>query len=369
MRIFSKWLLSYIAASILVFMTGWFYYQTFFRVSFQDKMKQDVIEMVRLKAPDLIKGLLRSPTAVTFEEFDIMNWLSSDKRIASLVFLNYNGSVRWHKYAPYMTLEFDEYEKKIGTTLQTVRTAYSTGEPAIADLTGSLCEISIPFKANNNNTVIGILSLQVSTETADKMIGESMMRYTYATVAMLLLIGLLMALFQNHVVVAPIAAMKESVENISMKTMDLRPSGRRDELGALSLALAQFVDKVRKEFHSVQEREARRAQSEQLWWQVVLGAAVSKRSRAMVVDEDNNVLYANFEINRGPSPNGKVHLLDVIDSQQQDVLRLIGLAMETPQQVVEGEVMFNGGKAAVRVIEVQTQDNLKRTMITMEPRA
>ena len=57
--------------------------------------------------------------------------------------------------------------------------------------------------------------------------------------------------------------------------------------------------------------------------------AIAERSRqtlaqhAIVVDEDNSVLYTNFPITGTVTTDGKLHLLDVIDSQQQDVLRLV----------------------------------------------
>ena len=92
-----------------------------------------------------------------------------------------------------------------------------------------------------------------------------------------------------------------------------------------------------------------------------------KTARALVVDEDNNILFANFELRR-QDPSQKLHLLDIIDTQQQDVLRLIGNAMDSPRESVEGETVFKGVPYLVRVVQLQAEGNIRRTLILFEPR-
>ena len=126
--------------------------------------------------------------------------------------------------------------------------------------------------------------------------------------------------------------------------------------------------KVKAEMGLFSERERQYKNYEQSWWEGILRAVVSKDSRALVVDEDNNILLSNFDIPR-KDPAQKLHLLDVIDSQQVEVLRLIGTAIDSPQQLMEGEAVFKGQLCHVRVIQLQDASGaMRRTLIVFEPR-
>ena len=94
-------------------------------------------------------------------------------------------------------------------------------------------------------------------------------------------------------------------------------------------------------------------------------AIVSKNHKAIVVDEDNTVLYTNFPITRA-DPAAHLHLLDVIDSQQQDVLRLVGAALDRPNQVVEGDTLFRQEPCHVRAVHLEEEGELRRTLILFE---
>jgi len=130
-----------------------------------------------------------------------------------------------------------------------------------------------------------------------------------------------------------------------------------------------FLSKVKAETASHQSREKQRGQAEARWWQSILMAVVSKNHRAVVVDEDNSVLYTNFPLAGTAAGDGKLHLLDVIDSQQQDVLRLVGVALDRPNQLVEADTIFRAEPCHVKAVHLEEEGELRRTLIIFEPKA
>jgi len=61
-------------------------------------------------------------------------------------------------------------------------------------------------------------------------------------------------------------------------------------------------------------------------------------------------------------------LLDVVDSQQQNLLRLVGQAFETPDQSVEGETVFKNQNLNVKVLHVGESSGINRTLILFHPK-
>ena len=86
----------------------------------------------------------------------------------------------------------------------------------------------------------------------------------------------------------------------------------------------------------------------------------------IVVDENNSILYANFELVSGMDAKN-IHLLDVVDSQQQNLLRLVGQAFETPNKPVEGETVFRNQNLNVKVLHVGETAEMNRTLIMFYP--
>ncbi|MBI4387339.1 MAG: hypothetical protein HY551_08140, partial [Elusimicrobia bacterium] len=129
-----------------------------------------------------------------------------------------------------------------------------------------------------------------------------------------------------------------------------------------------FLQKVKAEMANTMLRERQRGAAEQRWWESILRALVSKNHFAIVVDEDNTVLYTNFPVATKPEAAAKLHLLDVLDSQQQDVLRLVGTALDRPNQVVEADTVFRQQPCHVRAVHLEEEGELRRTMILFEPK-
>ncbi len=373
MKLTLKWFLWFTMIGIYVMVLGGVFYYNLFKWTFDEKLKDDVIELARVKSGDLIKGILRSPKVITFDEYDVMSWLRSDKRIVEILYINGNGTIRWHKQPNYIGMAYDEYEKQIGgLPTQAIGFAYTTASPKVFLVPNQpFYEVALPLKARSDKgdkgeVVIGILDLLVSREGAQRVIQSAMTKYIIGAIGVLILLGIPLYLFLNHYVIAPILSLRDSIDTISTKSFEIKFAARRDEIGDLAGSVSQFLEKVRAELLAVTEREALRQGSEQGWWQTVLTTTVSRGSRALVVDEDNSVLFANFDM--PTTPGQKLHLLDVVDNQQQDVLRLVGLAMETPRKTVEGDTMFRGEPSHVKVVQIQSDVSAKRTLILFEPR-
>jgi len=185
----------------------------------------------------------------------------------------------------------------------------------------------------------------------------------------LLLLGIPLYLFLHHVVLNPLLNLRDAVEAISFKSLDLKFQPRGDEIGELAAVIGVFLGKVKAEIANAMVKEKQRGVAEARWWQSILMAIVSKSHRAIVVDEDNTVLYTNFPLTTATAESGKLHLLDVIDSQQQDVLRLVGLALDRPNQLVEADTLFKSEPCHVKAVHLEEEGELRRTLILFEPKA
>lgn len=352
--------------SIYVVVLGGVFYYNLFRWTFEEKLKQDIVETVRIKTPDLIKGLMRQKLYPTLEEVDVMTWIGGDKRVADILYLNGNGIVRWHKQARLIGMPFDQYEKEIGVETSAIMLAYNSGQPKVRSVKNQpLFDIAIPLKAKGE-TIIGILDLQVSKESSDRIIASAMTKYIFGSIGVMILMGLPLWLYLRFFILAPILNLRDSLDTISTKNLEMKYPARRDEIGDLASVVSGLLVKIKQEFDLFAEREKQRQSDEGMWWLSVLSTAVDQSSRAFVVDEDNCVLFANFELNLRHAGERK-HLLDIIDSQQQDVLRIIGMAMDNPRQTVEGDVQLKGVPCHVRAMQVQTAGTIRRTLVVFKP--
>ena len=75
MRLGLKWLLWFIGIGVYVMSLGGVFYYNLFKWTFDEKLKQEMIEKVKTYAPTLRSGLLKSAKAITFDEYDIMQSL------------------------------------------------------------------------------------------------------------------------------------------------------------------------------------------------------------------------------------------------------------------------------------------------------
>lgn len=349
-----------------VMVLGGVFYYNLFKWTFDEKLKQDVVETVKVYAPTLRNGLLRSPRAITFEEYDIMQSLAKDERISSLIYLSRQGTIRWHKEPRFLGIPWDEFQKQVPPPTDAITQAYLSKMPKTRQVPKEpFYEIAIPFSVRGE--IIGIIDLLVSRAGAEILIGSAMRKYVFGAIGVLFLLGLPLYFFFHHYVISPLEILRDSIDTISLKNFDLRFPKRADEIGELGGSIGLFLQKVKGELESHVSKDLKYREAEQKWWRSLLGIIVPSSEFVIVVDENNNVLYANFELGGGLDARN-IHLLDIVDSQQQNLLRLVGQGFESPNQTIEGETVFKGQTARVKVLHVGEGADLSRTLILFSPK-
>jgi HAMP domain-containing protein len=367
MRLSAKWFLWFSAIGIYVMFLGGIFYYNLFKWTFDEKLKSEAIDMVRLYAPTLISGLSRNQSAITMDEYDTITRLAKDDRVASLLYLNKYGEVRWFKDPSKITMSYDDFNKHVPPASDSIEQAWLAKSPIVRAVAKEpIYDIAIPLSLRGE--VLGILNLQVSRQGVVKVINKAMRKYAVGAVGVLILLGIPLYFFLHHFVLNALLNLTDAVETLSFKSLELKFPPRKDEIGELAGAFGAFLAKVKAEISSAMVKEKQRGAAEARWWQSILMAVVQKSYRAIVVDEDNAVLYTNFPVPRSVAPEGKLHLLDVIDSQQQDVLRLIGVALDRPNQLVEADTTFRSEPCHVKAVHLEQEGELRRTLIVFEPK-
>jgi hypothetical protein len=366
-KLTAKWFLWFTGIGVYVMFLGGIFYYNLFKWTFDEKLKQEAIDMVRLYAPTLINGLARNQSAISMDEYDTITRFAKDDRVAALLYLNKYGEVRWFKDPSKITQTFDAFSKEVTLPTDAIEQAWLAKQPIVRQVPNlPLYDIAIPLALRGE--ILGILNLQISREGVVKVINRAMQKYAIGAVGVLLLLGIPLYFFLHHFVLNPLLNLRDAIESISFKTLELKFTGRNDEIGEVAGVITFFLNKVKAEIANAMVKEKQRGAAEARWWQSILMAIVAKNHKAIVVDEDNSVLYTNFPLTGTASVDGKLHLLDVIDSQQQDVLRLVGVALDRPNQVVEADTTFKNEPCHVKAVHLEEEGELRRTLILFEPK-
>ncbi|MBU2529456.1 MAG: hypothetical protein KKD35_00300 [Elusimicrobia bacterium] len=367
MRLGLKWLLWFIIIGVYVMSLGGVFYYNLFKWTVDEKLKQEMIEKVKVYAPTLRGGLLKSAKAISFDEYDIMQSMMKDDRISSVLYLSRTGTVRWHKEARFIGIPWDEFQKDVPPPTDAINQAYRSKMPKVRQVQKQpFYEIAIPFSVRGE--IIGIVDLIVSRAGAEMLIGSAMRKYVFGALGVIFLLGLPLYFFLHHYIISPLELLRDSIDNISLKTPNLRFKPRHDEIGEISSAIAMFLEKVKKEIEGISSKDKTYKSSEEKWWRMLLNTIMPLGQYVMVVDENNSILYANFELESGMDAKN-VHLLDVIDSQQQNLLRIVGSAFEEPDKLIEGETVFRGENMSVKVMHISEASDISRTLILFSPKA
>jgi hypothetical protein len=368
MRLSSKWFSWFTMIGIYVMVLGGIFYYNLFKWTFDEKLKQEAIDMVRLYAPTLITGLARSQSAISMDEHDVVMRFAKDDRVASLLYLNKYGEVRWFRDPGKITYTFEQFVKEVSLPTDAIEQASLAKSPVVRAVPGMpLYDIAIPLALRGE--VMGILDLQISREGVVKVINKAMSKYMIGAVGVLFLLGIPLYFFLHHFILNPLLSLRDAIEGISFKNLELKYPPRHDEIGELAGVINIFLSKVKAEVANTMVKEKQRGVAEARWWQSILSAVVAKSHKAIVVDEDNSVLFTNFPVAAAAAADGKMHLLDVIDSQQQDVLRLVGVALDRPNQLVEADTLFRSEPCHVRAVHLEEDGELRRTLILFEPKS
>lgn len=359
------WLVWFAGVCFYSFALAGIFFRNLFSVTFDKRLQEEAVQLVRFHAPALTKGLLRNPDVITFDEYNVVQDLSKDERIAQVVYLNKAGRVRWHKNPELITLDFPTYEQKVGLTSTAIYEAKATLTTKIFEVAGQpYYEVAVPFLSGRKEFV-GMISLLVSRESVNATVRWGMNKYKLGALVVALLLGGPLYFFLYQFVLRPLEAMQDAVDGLSLKNLEWRASVRKDEFGDLGGAFEQFLEKVKAELSALRSREVARAGAERQWWSAIFQVMAQDR-QAIVVDEDNNVLFTNIALS-GPVPE-RMHLLDVVDSQQQDLLRLVGVALERPNELVQGDTLFHSRECHVRIVHLGDEAGMRRTLIFFEPK-
>lgn len=367
MKISLKWFLWFSSIGLYVMFLGGIFYYNLFKWTFDEKLKQEAIDIVRVYAPTLIKGLQINQNAVSLDEMDVMKTIAKDERVAFLLYLNRYGEVRWFKDPTKMGVKFEEFNREIPIQTNAIEEAWVAKSPRVRPVRDQpFYEIAIPLSVRSE--VMGLVNMQISRSGVEAVISQAMRKYMLGAAGALLLLGIPLYLFLHHFVLTPILTLRDAIEGVSFKNFDLKFKPRKDEVGDLAQAVGGLLSRVKAQMANITAHEKQRWVAEQKWWQSILQTVVYKNHHAIVVDEDNSVLYTNFPLKAGADPQAKLHLLDVLDTQQQDVLRLVGVALERPNEVVEGDTVFMQEACKVRVVHLEEEGELRRTLILFEPK-
>lgn len=367
MKLTSKWILWFVLVTMYASVIGGLFYYNLFKFVFDKKLQNEMVEMVRFRAPSLVQWLASRPSGeATFREAEIMKGLQrNDDRIKSLVYLNYDGSIRWHINADFMKMGYGDYNNKVGFDTNVVVQAMRDHMPrAILFGKGDYYDMAIPLMAKGN-TLAGIVNVTVSRQSAKKLIHSSMVRYAFGAFIMILLIGGVLYLFMLLKIIRPLGALRDGIDAISLNNLTLAFPERKDEIGEVAESVNGLLAKIREDLKGLENVEIMSLEKEQRWWKTILAVTVPKGSRALVVDENNNILYTNFEL-KVPGKD-KVHLLDIFDGRQQEIIQVIGEALENPTKVLRGSVVNKDVKCKVKAVQLPDDAGKNRIILVLEP--
>ncbi|MBR5151707.1 MAG: hypothetical protein IKW71_02620 [Elusimicrobiaceae bacterium] len=366
MKLTSKWLLWFILVTVYAAIIGGLFYYNLFKFVFDKKLQNEMVEMVRYRAPQLVQGLAAKPKQVSFNEANLMkDMLQNDARVKNIIYLNYDGSIRWHENTKFLGMSYTDYNNAVGFNSNAVVQAIRTANPrAILTTKGEEYDMAIPLLAKGN-TVAGVVDLTVSRAAARDLIYSSMVRYVVGALIMILLIGGVLYLFLLLKVLRPLGALKDSVDAVSLNNLSLSYPERKDEIGDVANSVKGLLGKIQEDLKGLEHGEIMALEKEKTWWKAIFAVAIPKGTRALVVDENNNVLYTNFELKE--PEDRKLHLLDIFDGRQQEIIQVVGEALENPTKVLRGSVVSKDVKCVVKAVQLPDDGGKNRIVVVLEP--
>jgi HAMP domain-containing protein len=367
MKLTSKWFLWFVLVTVYASIIGGLFYYNLFKFVFDKKLQNEMVEMVRFRAPALVQWLSSRPRGeATFREAEMMKSLiRNDDRIKSLIYLNSDLTIRWHENTKFLGMSASDYNNTVGFDTNAVYQSHRDRLPrALLFGEGDRYDMAIPLLAKDN-ALAGIINVTVSRASARKLIHSSMVRYAFGAFIMILLIGGVLYLFLLLKIIRPLGNLKDSIEAVSLNNLTLAFPPRRDEIGDVAVAVDGLLVKIREDIKSLENVEIMSLEKEQRWWKTILAVTVPKGSRALVVDENNNILYTNFEL-KMPGKE-KIHLLDIFDGRQQEIIQVIGEALENPTKVLRGAVVNKGVKCLVKAVQLPDDAGKNRIVLVLEP--
>ena len=366
MKLTSKWTLWFVLVSLYAAIIGGLFYYNLFKFVFDKKLQNEMVEMVRFRAPLLVSSLSSRPRSdATFREAELMKaWKRNDDRIKNLVYLNDDGTIRWHENTQFLNMSYTDYNNEVVFDTPVVPQAIRDRSPkAIMFDDGNYYDMAIPVLAKD--VVAGVVNVTVSRASAKALIRQSMVRYAVGAFIMILLIGGVLYLFLLLKIIRPLEALKDGIDAVSLNRLELSYPERADEIGEVAHSVSVMLGKIKEEMKSLENVEIMSLEKEQKWWKTILAVTVPRGSRALVIDENNNILYTNFEMNI--NKKGPVHLLDIFDGRQQNIIQVVGEALENPTKVLRGSVINKNVKCTVKAVQLPDDAGKNRSILVLEP--
>ena len=368
MKLTSKWLLWFVLVAVYASVIGGLFYYNLFKFVFDKQLQNEMVEKVRKESAVLFEGINSRPRGeVTFREaVAVKDLLNSYQRIINLVYFNRNGSIRWHENTKFLGMSLQDYNQSVGLESNAVSLAIQTHSPrSFLTGNGATYDMAVPISSKNGE-VVGIVNLTVSRDSARQLIYSSMVRYAVGAIIMMLLIGGVLYVFLLLKIIRPLNVLKDGVEAVSLNNLTFKLPKRSDEIGEVAGAVNTLLDKIRAEVQGLENVEIMSLEKEQRWWKSILAVAVPRGSRAFVVDENNNILYTNFEMTM-PADGRKLHILDIFDGRQQEIIQVIGGALENPTLVSRGNVVNKNVKYTVKAVQLPDDAGKNRIVLVIEP--
>ena len=108
----------------------------------------------------LAAGLQEDAHAITARELDVMRRLARSPGVASVVYLNRYGQVRWSEDPELITLPLEDYQRQTGATLQSASEVLASTAPRVRRVPDApIYEAAVPILAEG--AVVGVLDLWV----------------------------------------------------------------------------------------------------------------------------------------------------------------------------------------------------------------
>lgn len=366
MKLTSRWIVWFVLVAMYAAVIGGLFYYNMFRFVFDQKLQNEMIEMVRNKANTLVSDLASSPRShAQFPEVDIMkSWKQNDERIRSLIYWNDNLTIRWHEDTRFFMMSHTDYNNEVVLDTNAIYLARKKAIPQMVMFDdGNYYDMAIPLKAQD--VVAGVVQVVVSREGVKSLIRQAMVRYAIGAFIMILLIGVVLYLFLLLKVIRPLETLRDSVDAVSLNHLELNYDSRSDEIGEVATSVSALLAKIKEEIKGMENVEIMSLEKEQKWWKTILAVTVPRGSRALVIDENNNILYTNFELNI--SKKGPVHLLDIFDGRQQSIIQVVGEALENPTKVLRGNVVNKNVNCVVKAVQLPDDAGKNRAILVLEP--
>ena len=365
-RISTRWFIWFTIVAIYAVIVGGLLYFNLFKRVFDLNLQNQVIDTVRQNASTLIEGLVTKNYLTVPENEIISSWPRQDNRISNVVYFNGNGTVRWHKNLDLLDMPIADYQRGGYLETNAIEEAVKTGNPSVKiKKEGNYYEIAIPLKAKGNK-IAGIISVDVSRKQVKEEIKRALIMYLIGAVVIFVLMGFVLYIFVIRSVTNPLLQLAEGIDNISTKSFVLNFSSRGDEIGLLAKAVENFLGKVKKELEEQEALEENRLHYEQEWWSSILAITIAKGTRAIVVDENNNIMHANFELKI--EKDGPIHLLDIFGGTQQDIVNIVGQAMDNPGKIFRTVTKSGNRVFTIKALQLTSKGGIIRTMIILEPK-